>query len=415
MAYRFQPPRESLFLIRTVNLFYPALLALRERIVRISIEPSDWRWLEELRHSRALLLPNHPSETEPCVMAGIARRLGQPFNYVATDEIFQGITGWFINRMGAFTIRRGWPDRASLRLSRLLLAERDRKLVIFPEGETHMQNDVILPLHKGAVQIGFWSLERLEALGKPLSLRLVPVVIRYRYVGNPRPALRRGLHRLEIQLGLPPRGDPKVLPDRLLRAGLAVLRGVEQEYGVGAPTRQEEKESIGERIAVLYDLIATRVTNILHVKMPADRSVRLRMRALYNATFDYLDRLAEGRTPYERRLHARRVAAARTCLADLWRVQNFMSISGDCLASLTAERAGELLFRLEKEVYGEPRTRPWREAVIRLGRPMELADRMPEYRVSRKRTVAQCTAEVEERLRTLLGSLSGVSTPLSES
>jgi hypothetical protein len=187
---------------------------------------------------------------------------------------------------------------------------------------------------------------------------------------------------------------------------------VEQEYGVGTSTREEEKESIDERIAVLYDLIATRVTNILHVKMPADRSVRLRMRALYNATFDYLDRLAEGRTPYERRLHARRVAAARTCLADLWRVQNFMSISGDCLASLTAERAGELLFRLEKEVYGEPRTRPWREAVVRLGPPMELADRMPEYRVSRKRTVAQCTAEVEERLRTLLESLSGVSTPL---
>jgi hypothetical protein len=189
-----------------------------------------------------------------------------------------------------------------------------------------------------------------------------------------------------------------------------VLRGVEQEYGVGAPTREEE--SIDERIAVLYDLIAVRVTQVLHVKMPVERSVRLRMRALYNATFDHLDGLAEGKTPYERRLHARRVAAARMCLADLWRVQNFMSISEHCLASLTAERAGELLFRLEKEVYGKPRTQPWREAVVRLGPPMELADWLPHYRASRKRTVAQCTAEMEERLRTLLGSLSGVRTPL---
>jgi 1-acyl-sn-glycerol-3-phosphate acyltransferase len=412
VAYRFQPPRENRTIIRAVNLLYPAFLAVRERIVRISIEPSEWRWLEELRYSRALLLPNHPSETEPSIMAGIARRLRQPFNYVATDEIFRGSTGWLINRMGAFTIRRGWPDRASLRMCRRLLAERDRKLVIFPEGETHRQNDLILPLHKGAVQIGFWSLERLEALGRLPSLPVVPVVIRYRYVGNPRPALRRGLHRLEIQLGLPPRGDPKALPDRLLRAGLAVLRGVEQEYGVGASAREEEKESIDERIAVLYDLIATRVTHILHVKMPADRSVRLRMRALYNATFDYLDRLAEGRTPYERRLHARRVAAARTCLADLWRVQNFMSISEECLALRTAERAGELLFRLEKEVYGEPRTLPWREAVVRLGLPMELAGWLPQYRASRKRTVAHCTAELEEHLRTLLRSMSGVCTPL---
>jgi 1-acyl-sn-glycerol-3-phosphate acyltransferase len=412
MAYRFQPPRESLFLIRVVNLCYPALLALRERIVRIAIEPSDWRRLEELRCSRALLLPNHPSETEPCVMAGIARRLGQPFNYMATDEIFQGAGGWLINRMGAFSIRRGWPDRASLRMSRRLLAERDRKLVIFPEGETHMQNDLILPLHEGAVQIGFWSLERLETLGKPQSLPLVPVVIRYRYVGNPRPALLRGLRRLEIHLGLPAPSGPTALPDRLRRAALAVLRGVEQEYGVGASSRENEKESVDERIAVLYDLIAVRVTQVLRVKMPIDHSVRLRMRALYNATFDYLDGLAEGKTAYERRLHARRVAAARMCLADLWRVQNFMSISEDCLASLTAERAGELLFRLEKEVYGEPRTRPWREAVVRLGQPLELADWLPRYRARRKTTVAQCTAEVEERLRTLLGSLSGVRTPL---
>jgi hypothetical protein len=297
-------------------------------------------------------------------------------------------------------------------MSRRLLAKMDRKLVIFPEGETHMQNDLILPLHRGAVQIGFWSLEGLEALGKPQSLPLVPIVIRYRYVGNPRPALLRGLHCLEIHLGLPAPSAPAALPDRLRRAGLAVLRGVEQEYGIGAPTRENEKESIDERIAVLYDLIAVRVTHTLHVKMPAERAVRLRMRTLYNAAFDYLDGLAEGRTPYERRLHARRVAAARTCLADLWRVQNFMSVSEDCLASLTAERAGELLFRLEKEVYGEPRTRPWREAVVRLGPPIELADWLPQYRASRKRTVAQCTAEVEERLRTLLGSLSGVRTPL---
>jgi 1-acyl-sn-glycerol-3-phosphate acyltransferase len=412
MAYQFQPPRENLLVIRTMNLLYPALLAARERILRVSIDPSDWRRIEELRGSRALLLPNHPSTAEPCVMAEIARRLGQPLNYVATNEIFCGAAGWLITRMGAFSIRRGWPDRASLQLSRRLLAENDRKLVIFPEGETHMQNDLILPLHKGAVQIGFWSLLRLETLGKPLTLPMVPIAIKYRYVGDPIPALLRGLHRLETQLDTPAGGGRKSLPGRLRRAGLEVLRGVEREYGLETPSG-DDGPSLNDRIAALYDCIALRVTHILRAKMPADRSVRLRMRALYNATFDYLDGLAAGRkTPYERRLHARRVAAAQTCLADLWRVQNFMSISEDCLVQLSAERAGELLFRLEKEVYGKPRTQPWREAIVRIGPPIELADRLSQYRARRKTTVAACTTEVEERLRTLLESLSTIRTPL---
>ena len=54
----------------------------------------------------------------------------------------------------------------------------------------------------------------------------------------------------------------------------------------------------------------------------------------------------------------------------------------------------------------------WREAVVRLGPPMELADWFPRYRAARKRTVAECTAAVEERLRALLESMSGVWTPL---
>jgi hypothetical protein len=57
--------------------------------------------------------------------------------------------------------------------------------------------------------------------------------------------------------------------------------------------------------------------------------------------------------------------------------------------------------RQEKEVYGNPRTRPWREALVRLGPPLELANWLAEYRARRKTMVARCTAEVEERLRWL--------------
>jgi hypothetical protein len=189
--------------------------------------------------------------------------------------------------------------------------------------------------------------------------------------------------------------------ERLLRAGKTVLIGVEREYGI---TSQEDMP-IDTRIHNVFKHVVGRVAHLLHVTVPARPSVPLTMRALFNAVFDYLDALSEGTSAYERRLHARRVLAARTSLADLWRMQNFMAISEDyLLPPLTSERMGEILFRLEKEVYGRPRTRPLREARLRIGCPWDLAEHLPAYRTSRKSTVTLCTARLEEQMRDLLAA-----------
>ncbi len=398
-SYRFQPPRMSRTIWKTVNLLYPAVLALHDRVVRLTVEDGDWQHLQKLQGRRALLLPNHPSETEPSVLVGVSRRLGEPFHYVATHEIFQGFSGWILPKMGAFSLRRGWPDRPSLRMSQTILAARDAKLVLFPEGETHMSSDQILPLYQGAIQIGFWALERMESLGKEPHLPLVPIIIRYHYVGDAGPALLRGLGRLEERLGLP--SAEISVKERLRRAGVAVLIGVEREYGIAA----QADAPIDDRIRTVYEHVAGRVAHLLHVTVPARPSVPLTMRALFNAVFDYLDALSAGQSVYERRLHARRVLAARTCLADLWRMQNFMAISEKyLLPPLTAERTGEILYRLEKEVYGRPVTLPLREARLRIGCPWDLAEHLPAYRISRKRTVADCTARLEEQMRDLLAA-----------
>jgi 1-acyl-sn-glycerol-3-phosphate acyltransferase len=409
-AYSFLPPRESPWVRAAVDRLCPVLLAARERVVAVRLAPQDWQRLRGVR-GRALLLPNHPSETEPSVMAGLAARLGEPFFYMATHEIFEGPAGWLIRRMGAFSVRRGWPDRASLQMAATLLAERDRKVVIFPEGETHMRGEMILPLHRGAVQIGFWSLQRLQALGEPPRLPLVPLVIAYRYVKDPLPALGRATAGLEAHLGLSP-GGALLTTERLLRAGQAVLAGVEREYGIPA----SHGASFETRVERLYRYMVGRVAAALNVRAPQPYPVHLAMRALFNAAFDHRATLAApggatpgGAVPYERRLHARRAAVAGVCLADLWRVQNFMAIGEDYLQPpLTAERAGEILFRLEKEVYGAARTRPPREAVVRVGDPLDLEQHLPAYHAGRKAALESCTAEVATRLRELLISLRGI-------
>ena len=166
MLYRFRPPLPNPLVRAGVNLLYPLVLGARERVCRLVIAPQDRARLEGLRGRRALLLPNHPSETEPSVLVGIAREMGEGFFYAATHELFRGFDGWVVQRMGAFSIRRGWPDRRALRTAVGVLADDPGgKLVLFPEGETHMCGDRIQPLHRGAAQIAFWALEAMAARG----------------------------------------------------------------------------------------------------------------------------------------------------------------------------------------------------------------------------------------------------------
>ncbi|MGH8103541.1 MAG: hypothetical protein ACREJQ_03365, partial [bacterium] len=72
MKYRFQPPRDDPFIIGMMNFLFPAAMLVNDRLVRVTVRPEDWQVLEQLRNHRATLTPNHPSETEPVVLAWMA-------------------------------------------------------------------------------------------------------------------------------------------------------------------------------------------------------------------------------------------------------------------------------------------------------------------------------------------------------
>src|SRR5204863_2606190 len=126
------------------------------------------------------------------------------FNYMAARDLLVGPVGWLLQRGGAFSVRRGTPDREAIRCTRRLLAEQDRKVVVCPEGTAYEQNDVLLPFQPGVIQIGFWVVEELEKLGKEARLPIVPVAIKYLTIGDARPSIERRLTKLAQALGFPP-------------------------------------------------------------------------------------------------------------------------------------------------------------------------------------------------------------------
>src|SRR3954454_15534330 len=86
---------------------------------------------EHVPDGAVILASNHRSFLDPFIV-GIC--LNRPVYFVAKKELFdRRLTGWFLNCLGAFPIRRGESDEESVETAKQILNRGDA-LVIFPEG-----------------------------------------------------------------------------------------------------------------------------------------------------------------------------------------------------------------------------------------------------------------------------------------
>src|SRR5438445_494676 len=252
----FVPPRHNAALFRIANALLPRLAPLFGNAHAVTVPEEDLARLEALRSHRALICPNHPTETDPIVLFWLSRIVRQPFNFCATRETLDGLRGRLLNQIGVYSVIRGFPDRESLRMSRRLLAEMDRKVVIFPEGQIYERNDQLLAFHTGVAQIGFWALDDLRKAGREPFLPMVPVAVKYRCMTSPDAAIENGLRELERTLELPP--DPSLTRyARLLRVGGELLARIEREEGV----KRDAAADLGERIAAVRSRALRRVAH----------------------------------------------------------------------------------------------------------------------------------------------------------
>ena len=145
--FTFRPPKPRRLVIAFSKLILPFEIRRKLKVSRIEIGDDDLAKLKSLQGKRCLLMPSHSGGFEPYVIMHLSKLLGDYYYYLAAMEAFEKspIDGWFMQRLGAYSIIRGMADRPSFQMTRQLLVDARRWLVIFAEGQTVWQNDTVMP------------------------------------------------------------------------------------------------------------------------------------------------------------------------------------------------------------------------------------------------------------------------------
>jgi 1-acyl-sn-glycerol-3-phosphate acyltransferase len=188
------------------------------RIVHVALAPFRPRveGLEHVPDGPVVLAANHGSYWDHFFLGLFVQR---PLNYMTAAEFFPNrVAGSFMQRVGAFPVRRGARDAEALATAAAVLG-RGGLVVIYPEGGVCKSGEISERARPGVGRLALRS-----------GATVVPVAIH--------PAAR--LHRFGFLR----------LPRITVRFGPAIEHAV--EAGVGREREQQAADQIWERIIALY-------------------------------------------------------------------------------------------------------------------------------------------------------------------
>ena len=150
-----------------------------------------------------VLASNHADETDFKACLELSRRCNRRFLYMMNQEAFDegyGIAGWWLQRLGAFSVERGGQNDQAKRYAIEVLKRAEEILVIFPEGEIYYLNDLVQPFKSGVVDLGMQAVIESRLTQPDWTAYLVPMAIKYRYRRPIRPILERRTRLMEQRL-----------------------------------------------------------------------------------------------------------------------------------------------------------------------------------------------------------------------
>jgi 1-acyl-sn-glycerol-3-phosphate acyltransferase len=343
--------------------------------------------LETLRaalreRASVVLVPNHCRPCDPMVVTVLAGEVPTPIYMMASWHLFMGsrFQAWLLRRIGAFSVYREGLDRTAIKAAIELLAEAQRPLVVFPEGIVTRANDRLAALNEGTGFIARSAAKQRAKTEPTARSLLVPVALRYRFLGRLEESAAPVLDRIEARLTWTPRPE-RLLIERLRDVGNAIL-GLKELELVG----EFRDGTIHERLARLTDDILGPLEVEWAVKK-RESDVPSRVRNLRAAILP--DLVEGGLTDDERDRRWRQLAL-------LYLAQQLsLYPSGYLEGSPSTERVLETVERLEEDLTDVATVHRPLAVTMRVGEPIEVGPGDP--------SPAALMKDVRTRLEALLG------------
>ncbi len=409
----FDPPRDSPVLIALMQLLWPLVMRIRHGDMKVTVVGDGLSRFKQLKGRRAIICPNHVTDDDSDVVFSLSCAVKESFNFLTAWEILHGGIGrrrW-LQCMGCLSVVRDAPDVTSFKASRDLLVKGKKKIIIFPEGELSRENDLLLPIKPGAVQIGFSALEKLEHMDDLDSIFIVPVALKYVYRRDIHQRLQKAVERLEQHLPIRSESQ-KPLYDRIYLIGIEILSALEEEYN----HQPEPGANVNERIDSLREAVLKQAAAWLQVDLPAKSTQLERAHLLLNA----LNAISYGSKPPRRTflktLHQQQKQRRHALLRDIHRVLTFIAISDEYVKEpATQEQLAEIVDMFEEEVFGCRSRKGPRSALIYIGEPIDLLDSFSDYKKDKAATVRGVTKLIAHQLSKMLQSIDSTRCPVFES
>ena len=370
------------------KLFHPFRLWYARKTVGLAAY--EFEGLHHVQKAREagtglLITPNHPTHADPYAMNEAASQLGFPFYFMATWNIFdiQGRIGqWLLQKHGVFSVDREGTDVEALKTARNILQKRNHPLVIFPEGEVYLCNDVVTPFREGAAAVGL-----MAARSATRQIAAIPCALKYRYINDPTPKLIEIMDEIEASIHWQPRPE-KQLPERIQSVGSALLSLKEIEYLGNA-----REGALPDRINYLSTHILQCHEKRLGIRN-GDKDIPERVKELRRHTLKALEQIeqddSDARSLQDRNLH------------DFLTVVQLFSYPGNYLTEApSTERIAETLDKFEEDIL---RKRPCtvrgdRVVKIHFGDPIHISSE------KKKGATTDLSNQLEEAVQALLDAM----------
>jgi 1-acyl-sn-glycerol-3-phosphate acyltransferase len=380
--YEFVPPVRWTFWPTVLRPLLQPFLAKQWGVTQVEIVGLETLRAALRERASVLIAPNHCRPCDPLVVSVLGARAGTPIYTMASWHLFMGdrFQAWLLRRLGAFSVYREGLDRTAIKTAIDLLAEARRPLVIFPEGIITRSNDRIAALIEGTGFIARSAAKQRDKTQQRARTLLLPVALRYRFLGDLQASAGPVLDRIETRLTWKPRPDQSLI-ERLRRAGNAIL-GLQELELVG----EFRQAPIHERLVRLVDDILGPLEVEWKIKR-RETDVPSRVRALRTAI---LPELVDGGLSDAER-DRRWEQLARLYLAQ----QLSLYPAGYLEGNPSVERVLETVERLEEDLTDLATVHRPLAVTVQVGQPIEVN--------AGGDSPAALMNEVRVRLETLLG------------